>query len=252
MAEKKMNVVDLVELQSIENAISAGNSEMEAAKNSRELTQAEKVLESTGTELEELEKSYHDLESRKKKLEDTLDMQTARIKADEKKLFSGTIRDSKEMRNYQEEIEALKRNNSKLEDEILEIMEQQDEDDPKIKETRAKAEREEALLHRIKGEIEEKLEVIGNHIEGLNKRREDVQSRIPEEYLSEYRRLKPKKGGIAVSVLKDNFCSVCNMEISSKDAEKIIDFDEVYRCPLCGRILIIFREEIDKIIKELG
>jgi predicted nucleic acid-binding Zn-ribbon protein len=42
------------------------------------------------------------------------------------------------------------------------------------------------------------------------------------------------------------------MEIPTTAVEEIEDIDKVYRCPLCGRMAVIHRNEIDIIEKELG
>ena len=65
--------------------------------------------------------------------------------------------------------------------------------------------------------------------------------------MARYEETKAKKGGIAVAVLKDRFCDICNMEIPTGDAEKIKDLNKLYKCPLCGRMLIMYRDEIDEI-----
>ena len=251
MADAKTNIVDMVELQLIENAISARFADMEKLKDHQELKQAKRGLEEKKTKLEEVESNYHEIEVRRKKTEDTLGINEEKIKSNEKKLFSGSITDSKELSNYQGEIESLKKNNSHLEDDILELMEEQDNLEPERDSLKKELEELKHKISSIRSEIEEKREVLKHNMEGLNKRKEDVLARISEEDIKKYNDTKAKKGGIAVSVLKDNFCSVCNMEIPSVDTEKFIDSDTLYNCPVCGRLSVIYRPEIDDIKKEL-
>ena len=40
------------------------------------------------------------------------------------------------------------------------------------------------------------------------------------------------------------------MEMSTTEAMKMDSFDEIYRCPNCKRMIIKYREEVDKIIEE--
>ncbi|MDD3819363.1 MAG: hypothetical protein PHG41_05980 [Actinomycetota bacterium] len=252
MNEAKFNVVDLVELQLIENAISARLSEIEEAKNNKEQVTAQKEFEKAKENFEMLDKEYAELESSRKKLEDTVGIQNEKIKTNESKLFSGTITSAKELENYQEEIKILKQKNSEMEDRILEIMIEMDDKAEKVKLAREEKDRAAFNVKGISDEISEKIEVLKNIVKGLEKRREDVSSRIPEDYLKRYREIKDRKGGIAVAVLKDNFCNVCNMEIPISAVEEIEDVDKVYSCPLCGRMAVIHRNEIDVIEKELG
>lgn len=247
----KFDVLDLVELQLIENAISARTSETDRTKNNKELEEAEKKLAGVKEKYEEINGRYGEIESKRKKFEDTVEMQNEKIKSNEGKLFSGTITSAKEIENYQEEVKILKKKNSEMEDQILELMIKLEEMSEDVKKADAEKAEAEAEVSRIKNEMNEKLEVLKHIIEGLQKRKEDVTSKIPSDYLKKYREVKAKKGGIAVSVLKDNFCNVCNMQIPAIDAEKIVDANELYRCPLCGRLAVIYRKEVDDIRKEL-
>lgn len=251
MDEPKLDVLALVELQMIENAISARSSEIEAVKNNKELEQTEKKLAEVKVKYDEISGRYGELESKRKKFEDTVEMQSEKIKSNEGKLFSGTITSAKEIENYQEEVKILKGKNSEMEDQILELMIELEEMSEEVKQAGSEKARAESEVGRIKNEMNEKLEVLKHIIEGLQKRRDDVSSKIPGDYLKKYREVKSKKGGIAVSVLKDKFCNVCNMQIPAKDAEKIVDADQLYRCPLCGRLAVIYRKEIDDIRREL-
>jgi len=251
LSEKKFNVVNLVELQLTENAISTRMSEIEQAKNSGELVSAEKELNMIDENFKRANEDYSALENKRKKLEDMVELQNEKIKANEKKLFSGTVTSSKELENYQNEIKILKQKNSGMEDEILEIMIEMDEKIDKVKQFKAERDRAESKVSLIKSEINERVEVLKNILEGLKKRKDSVTLRIPQDYLKKYGELKNKKGGIAVAVIRDNFCNVCNMEIPVSAAEEIVDMDSVYSCPLCGRMAITHRKEIDDIEKEL-
>ena len=251
MGEGKFEITDLVELQAIENAVSARYAETEKVKANPGLDKAENNLAVSKQKIEEKNNKFHELDVKRKKLEDTMDTHDEKIKSNESKLFSGTITDPKELTNYQEEIQMFKNSNSKLEDEILEIMEEQDMAKPEVDALKEEMIGLNSIVLRIKNEMDEKLEGLKHNIEGLKKRKEDVVLRIPGDYLKKYNDLKTKKGGIAVSVIKDNFCSACNMEIPSIETERFIDSDEIYKCPICGRMSVLYRAEMDEIKKEL-
>ena len=251
MGEGKFEIIDLVELQAIENAVSARYIEIEKVKSNPGLTEAENNLAVSKQKSEEENNKFHDLDVKRKKLEDIVGTHDEKIKSNESKLFSGTITDSKELSNYQEEVQVLKNSSSKLEDEILEIMEEQDMAKPGIDALKEEMVELDSIVLRIRSEMDEKLEVLKHNIEGLKKRKEDVVSRIPGDYLKKYNDLKTKKGGIAVSVIKDNFCNVCNMEIPSIETERFVESDQVYKCPICGRMSVLYRPEMDDIKKEL-
>jgi uncharacterized protein len=251
LAAVKLDVIDLVELQFIDNAITARSSEMAKLEDHAELKNVFQKQEQGKDRLAVIEKDLHHINVQRKKLEDALGANEEKIKSNEKKLFGGSITDPRELSNYQSEIDSLRKTNSRLEDEILELMEKQEELEVVIEALKKELDELEILAKRIRAELEEKKEVLKNNIEGLKHRREDAVSRIPEEGLKKYNIVKSKKGGIAVSVIKDEFCGVCNMEIPHTDMEKMVDSDTLYKCPLCGRLSVLHRQEIDDIKKEL-
>lgn len=251
MADKKFDPTDLVELQLVENAISARQTEINVVKTNKPLEEAKKKFDEAKENFDSAQTEYMETEEKRKKLEGKVELQSDKIKSNEGKLFSGTITSSKELENYQEENELLKASNDKYEDEILETMEVLEEMDAKVQKAKLLMEGDESEVSRVAGEMDEKLEVLQNIVNGLDNRKKDVLSRIPDDLKKRYNEVKIKKEGIAVSVLKNYFCSVCNMELPSSAAEKIEDPDEIYKCSICGRISVVYREEIDRIEKEL-
>lgn len=247
----KTDVMDLVELQFIDNALTARSSELEGLKKSSELDNAVTAQKKAEKELSDVEAGLHDTGNQRKKLEDTVESNEQKIKSIEKKLFSGSVTDSKELSNYQSEAASLKKNNSRMEDEILELMEKQEELEPSVEAFKKKLDELDSKIKRIESEIAEKSEGLKHNIEGLKMRRQDVAARMDADDVKKYNVMKAKKGGIAVSVIRDNFCKVCNMEIPSKDAEKFVDSDTVYNCPVCGRLSVLYRPEMDDIEKEI-
>jgi len=149
--------------------------------------------------------------------------------------------------NYQEEIKLLKQNNDNVESKAIEVMIFIDECNPKIKEIEKNIARINSEIEIVEKEVGEKIKVISDAVKKLREKREMVIFKIPKDVLARYEETKAKKGGIAVAVLKDRFCDICNMEIPSGDAEKIKDLNKFHKCPLCGRMLIIYRGGIDEI-----
>lgn len=247
----EFNVVSLVELQLTESSILRKQNEINNLRKNEKLLKLLSGLETEKKQLDELDKALGSVEHERKKLEGVVAIQNEKIKKNEEKLFSGTITSAKELVNYQEEIKSLKQNNDEFESKILEKMMEMDEYQVKIKDLSSKIAKLNSEISLLKSDIEEKIKIIETKITNLKNRKGDVVSIIPKEYFLKYESLKNKKGGIAVAVLKNEFCDICNMQIPSGDAEKIKDIDKVHKCPLCGRMLIIHREEVDRLKAEI-
>ena len=247
MDDASYEITSLVELQLLESAILRKLNEINVLKKNEKLQKLQKELSEINEKLELSDKELAGLEHERKKLEDMITLQNEKIKKNEEKLFSGTITSSKELLNYQEEIKFLKQNNDNVESKAIELMISIDERKPKIKEIEKSIARIDSEIEMVKKEVGEKTKVISDAVKRLREKRATVISKIPKDALAKYEETKAKKGGIAVAVLKDRFCDICNMEIPTGEAEKIKDLNKLYKCPLCGRMLIMYRDGIDVI-----
>lgn len=250
LTNSNFNILDLVKLQLIENTISQRLGEINSIKDSQDLNSKEKKLKEICDELDMLNKKYNEKEIRRKKMEDKVGLQSEKIKKNEQKLFSGTITSSKELVSLQEEIKTLKESNDKIENQMLELMIEIDELLEEISDTREKKEKLEILVDSLKSQINKQIKSLEEKVEGLSAKKDAVISNIPKDYLKKYEQLKNKKGS-AVGIFKDKICNGCNMQIPAYEAEKISDINKIYKCPLCGRMLVIYRDEIDNIRAEL-
>jgi hypothetical protein len=240
-------ITRLVELQLLESAILRKLNEINVLKKNEKLQKLQKELSEINEKLELSDKELAGLEHERKKLEDMITLQNEKIKKNEEKLFSGTITSAKELLNYQEEIKFLKQNNDNVESKAIELMISIDEWKPKIKEIEKSKAQIDSEIEMVKKEAGEKTKVTSDAVKRLREKRATVISKIPKDALAKYEETKAKKGGIAVAVLKDRFCDICNMEIPTGEAEKIKDLNKFYKCPLCGRMLMLYRDGIDEI-----
>lgn len=245
--DTKFDLVKLAELQLIERNILRQAAEINLLKKNEKLAKLEVKYRDISETYDLLVKDYNALEQSRKKIEDTIKLQSDRIKKIEEKLFSGTITSSKELVNYQDEIKQFKNSNDELESRELEIMFSIDERRPKIREFEGNIAAIEKEINEIKDEISIKTIELEKKVKSLQEKRKKVIMEIPRDVLLKYDEMKHKKGGIAVAIMKDSFCDICNMELPSGELERIKDLDKIHRCPMCGRMLIIHREEIESI-----
>jgi uncharacterized protein len=245
--DTSFEITSFVELQLLESAILRKLNEINVLKKNEKLQKLQNELSEINEKLGLSDRELAGLEHERKKLEDMINLQNDNIKKNEEKLFSGTITSSKELLNYQEEIKFLKQNNDNVESKAIELMISIDERKPKVSEIEKSKARIDSEIEMVKKEVGEKTKLISDSVKRLREKRSTVISKIPKDALAKYEETKAKKGGIAVAVLKDRFCDICNMEIPSGEAAKIKDLSKIYKCPLCGRMLIMYRAEIDEI-----
>jgi predicted nucleic acid-binding Zn-ribbon protein len=126
-----------------------------------------------------------------------------------------------------------------------------DEYKPKLKQAEAAKQAMAKDIESLKVEIGLRIKEIDERLAVLKERRKTVMSKIPNEVRARYDEVKAKKGGVGVAVLKNRVCDVCRMEISSGEAERILDPDVIHKCPECKRMLIISNESIENLKVEI-
>jgi hypothetical protein len=171
--------------------------------------------------------------------EHAVETQRSKIKAVEKKLYSGVVTNPKELQDRQQEAESLKRHLATLEDRLLEQMIQLEE----AERSHQQAEKALRTVEASKAEQHEQLfaeqERLRRDVEGLEGEREAAVSDISSKDLALYDNLRKRYSGRAVTLVRDNNCSACGMELARSVPQAVSSGSELVRCPQCGRILYV-------------
>ena len=252
MSDKKFDILDLIELHLIEQNILRKANEINKIKKDPRLQKMESEFDQLDKEFETLNEEFSHLEHDRKKLEDTIAMNNEKIKTNEEKLFSGTITSSKELVNYQEEVKQLKQHNDELENKELEVMFLIDEARPKLNKASERKEKISEEIKAINDEFGDRVKEIEKAIALLKNRRNAILPEIPKDVLEQYNNLRNRKDGIALAIMQGHFCNVCGLEIPASQVEGMKDKEEIYRCPMCARMLVIYREGIEELQAEIN
>jgi len=106
-----------------------------------------------------------------------------------------------------------------------------------IKEATEKHRQEEAMLSKEKATINKKKQELEKEIEKLTQEKEKLLDQIPPSQAKLYNDLSKKKNGIALSPVKDEFCSMCHMRVRPQILNELKVEKEIIFCENCGRIL---------------
>ncbi|MHB8278050.1 MAG: zinc ribbon domain-containing protein [Candidatus Humimicrobiaceae bacterium] len=250
MEDKNFDLLNLYKLQLSDSRIASLEREVEKLKASEELKAREEELKEVVEAHNGLLLNYNELEKERKKLDDELSMKNEKIKKNEQKLSSGTITSSKEIVNYQEEIVSIRKVNEEIENKIIEIMIRIDDINESIKLENEKKEKISSHVDKLKEEISNSIRIIEEKLSKYIQKRDNILKLSTDDLITKYNEVKEKRGGIAIGILKERMCMACNMEMSSGEALKMSDFNEIYKCPICKRMIIRYRAEVDPIIEE--
>ena len=163
---------------------------------------------------------------------------SGKINTKEQRLYAGDIHNSKELQSLQADLEHLRRRCDKTEDSLLEAMTEVDDREAVVSEARAvfgqieeqwKVEQEK--LHAIVSQLRGELGVLGG-------RSRELRASIDAAGVDLYDSLLRSKGGLAVTVLRDELCVGCRVRVPSGLAQRVRRGQELVLCNNCRRILV--------------
>ncbi|MGQ9617761.1 MAG: zinc ribbon domain-containing protein [Candidatus Aminicenantia bacterium] len=136
-----------------------------------------------------------------------------------------------------EAIKAEENKIAEIEEMLLEEMLLADEIEKEIK-NREESCRKAELQVKMEREniLQEKAEIEGK-IKELRSVRDNVSKNIPQKLLELYTKIAKKKDGIVLSIVKDEFCSFCNMRVRPQNLAELRKNTSLIFCENCDRIL---------------
>ena len=161
----------------------------------------------------------------------------AKLKQNQDRLYSGRVRNPKELSNLQEEAAALRRRLSELEDGQLELMISIEEADAELSERQARSNQIEATWRAEQARLQAEKEELELRLAELEEECDGMRSRIGAADLAGYDNLRSRLGGTAIVRLKKGSCTACGVDVPTSMARAVEHGDGMHNCPICGRLL---------------
>ncbi len=160
-----------------------------------------------------------------------------KIKQSEKSLYSGNVKNPKELQDLQNETAALKRHLTLLEERQLEAM---------LAEETAQQAWEMARQHLAKVEAR-----LTNHMQALTQERAELEKDLARltaerqaalapldaQSVSTYETLRAQRKGLAVAMVNEGACAACGTTLTPAQQQSARSTAQLYHCPTCGRVL---------------
>lgn len=229
-----MSQVDLLyRLQQIDDEIrSAKNRLAEVIRSQREtpeLLAARQRAEAAAGELHEYRTTQTDLNLELKSL-------NSKALSSERRLYSGTVKNPKELEDLQHESESLAKRRTVLEDELLEAMIMVEDAQEEDEAAQASLQEIEAMWRQDQEDFkQEQTELIAriNELTALRKKQIGL---ISSESLQSYENAQRRAGATAVVLMKNNRCRGCLVTVPA-NLVKAVDEGKLVHCDSCSRIL---------------
>lgn len=227
-------VLHLFQLQKIDTELDRSSHRLKEIttifQNDHQLLEAEQNLSKARSQMH---RAHQELRA----AEENVSAQRIKIEISESNLYSGKIKNPKELQDLQHEIISLKKYLLVLEDLQLEAMlksEQAEEIYKKMESelphVQVSVSSRHAGLMGEKGTLERQQERLGVE-------RQVCQNQLLPENLAIYTHLREQKRGLAVAPIEDGSCQACGSSLRPAELQSAKSPNKIMYCSSCGRII---------------
>jgi predicted nucleic acid-binding Zn-ribbon protein len=185
----------------------------------------------------ETEQGLDQLRIQLRDLELEISSLNAKLKQNQDRLYSGRVRNPKELSNLQEEAAALRRRRSELEDDQLELMIAIEEDEAELAERQARLLQIETAWREEQANLQAEKERLEADLAELDANVTRRRSKFGAADLDLYDDLRDNLGGVGIALLKRGICQVCGTDVPTGVARAVERGEGSYYCPTCNRLL---------------
>jgi predicted nucleic acid-binding Zn-ribbon protein len=172
-----------------------------------------------------------------KQAEAEVNKQKIKIEQSEANLYSGNVKNPKELQDLQNEVAALKRHLGTLEDRQLEAMLEEETADQVNQAALNKLEQVKARLADQNQALTTEQTDLNKELEKLESERQATLSPLDASLLTVYEELRQRKRGFAIAAVMDGACAACGTTLTPSQMQSARSTSQLYNCPTCGRIL---------------
>jgi uncharacterized protein len=175
-----------------------------------------------------------------KRIEDEVATVESKAEDVDKTLYSGSVTSPRELQAFQDDLQALRRRQAQLEDQVIDLMEQVE---PLDAELAQRAEKRQSLIEQagaLSTALTDSEKAIDREIATAEAERDDIAAGLAPEVIARYERLRADLGGIAVARLVGTNCGGCHLTLSAVELDRIRKEppDAIVQCEECDRILV--------------
>lgn len=175
--------------------------------------------------------SLHDVE---------LEQKTVLAKKDdyEKKLYSGSVTNPRELMAMQEEVEMLERMRTRLDEKILGLVNALETHRSHEAQTKKTLQETTKTLKAKQSDYKQHAQTIADQARALLMQRKTAEKSVPAALLQRYETLRIHKNGLAIVALEDgNACGGCKMGLPTMLVQRVHEGSHIEVCQNCKRIL---------------
>jgi len=146
------------------------------------------------------------------------------------------IKTNREYKAILVEIDMVEKEISNVEEEVLVAMDAIEEMETEVKEKEEETRKVEEETEKEKESLRENQRALEETLEGIRSDRENLATTVDNRLLSEYDRIRLRKGGLAIAIIEDESCGACHMALPPQVVNEAIG-GKIKLCPSCSRLL---------------
>lgn len=223
----------LYRLQQMDDEIRADKNRLgeviRSQQETKELLLARQRVETAAAELQGYRASQTDL---------NLELSSLNSKAQrsEQRLYSGKVKNPKELEDLQSETESLAKRRTVLEDELLETMIMVEDAQEESEAAQASLQEIEAAWSQDQEDLKQEQSELIARVKQLTAQRKKHVELLTVESLQSYENAQRRAGSTAVVLMKNNRCRGCLVTVPA-NLVKAVDEGQLVHCDSCSRIL---------------
>lgn len=233
------DLLQLLELQKVDSAMDRLNARLRNLAEQQELDLLSDRQIAVRGSAGELQAESDHLAHRLGRLENDVDSLERKIAMEQQRLNSGDVGNPRELAALSNEIEALHRRKSRLEDDSLVVMEELEAVNSRLAEATEDFVALGSQIFATKLRRDVASAEVARELEAAAPRREHWAGRIAPDLLGIYGELRKAKGGVGAALLEGSTCLGCHMKLPAQEVERLRKTSGVARCEECGRILVV-------------
>ncbi len=226
---------DLFALQETDIALDSTVTRLEETENqlgeTNEITSARVWLEEATEYMRQLKSSQSDLEFE-------ADEVRAKVGTVEVKLYGGEITDSRELTDFDADLQSLKSNLRTREDALLASLEQTEDGEAAMAQIQAALADIEARWNASQAHLQAEKVELEPEIDRLRAKRDEQAAATDRAWLSLYDILRDRRDGFAVATVERSMCQGCRITLPRNIIQKARNPGELVQCVSCERILV--------------
>jgi hypothetical protein len=235
--DRKMPMQKLLDVQKVDLKIK--DLEIEVSVIPRQIQDWDSEITSQKGRLAELKKEMEE----KKKAQRAIERQIEQKQAEFAKYNAQLpmIKTNREYKAIIVEIDMVEKEISEFEEQVLTKMGEVEELEAKSTVSAAEVKKAQEEIDKEKENLRQKQKAIEESLEGTRSERQTLVTFVDNTLLSQYDRIRVRKGGLAVARVLDESCGACHVELPPQVVNEVIG-GRIKACPSCSRLL--YWEEI--------